>query len=187
VSTDRERTGRRPTRPGRATRLITAGVAALGASLGCVPTADAQESAKLGRIRDMVEEYRVDFPDAPGVGVEQVSAWHAANEVVFVDVRSAEERAVSMLPGAITAEAFQRAPTRYEGRRVVAYCTIGYRSARFAERMIRAGYPVFNFDGSILAWTHAGLPLESPEGPTTRLHVYGRRWDLAADGYTTVW
>jgi sodium/bile acid cotransporter 7 len=53
--------------------------------------------------------------------------------------------------------------------------------------MGRRGVDVLNLEGSVLAWTHAGGPLVRDGVSTKRLHVYGRRWNLAADGYETVW
>ena len=33
----------------------------------------------------------------------------------------------------------------------------------------------------------AGAPLVGPDGPTVRLHVYGKTWDLAPSRYETIW
>ena len=43
---------------------------------------------------------------------------------------------------------------------VVAYCTVGYRSAQFAERLTSLGCAdVKNLEGGIWAWTAAGRPI----------------------------
>lgn len=44
----------------------------------------------------------------------------------------------------------------------VCYCTVGYRSAQSAKDLHKVGNfkEVYNLRGSILAWTHAGMPLE---------------------------
>ena len=70
---------------------------------------------------------------------------------------------------------------------MVAYCTVGARSSTYARRMGRKGVPVLNLEGSLLAWTHAGGELTDGSSPTKRLHVFGPRWNLAADGYEGVW
>ena len=47
---------------------------------------------------------------------------------------------------------------------------------------------VQNLAGSMLAWTHAdGELVDSDGNPTKRLHVFGKRWNLAADGYEGIW
>ena len=44
--------------------------------------------------------------------------------------------------------------------RIVAYCTVGYRSAQFAEHMASGGgVHVENLEGGIWAWTAAGQPI----------------------------
>ncbi|MDE2752464.1 MAG: rhodanese-like domain-containing protein, partial [Gemmatimonadota bacterium] len=91
------------------------------------------------------------------------------------------------LPGAITSEEFEARLQELADRTVVAYCTIGRRSSEYVRRMARRGVDMLNLEGSVLAWTHAGGQLVNDGVPTRRLHVYGRRWNLAADGYQTIW
>ncbi len=128
-----------------------------------------------------------EFPDVEAATVEQVGRWLEKDSVVLVDVREARERAVSTIPGAIGREEFERDPDRFAGRAVVAYCTIGHRSADYARRMTAAGHRVLNLRGSLLAWVRAGGPLVRDGAPTRELHVYGPRWDLAPEGWRTVW
>jgi rhodanese-related sulfurtransferase len=108
------------------------------------------------------------------------------NTPLLVDVRSPRETAVSMIPGAITRADYEHNPQHFSGRQVVAYCTVGFRSARYTRRLIRRGVDSANFRGSILAWTRAGLPLHTPAGePTRRLHTWSRRIQ-APPGYQQV-
>jgi len=136
-----------------------------------------------------VEELKADYPDVPTISAESLRGALPAGDIVLVDVRSDMERAVSTLPGAITAEAFEDRLDEFRGsgRTLVTYCTIGARSSAYARRMRARGVDLMNLEGSVLAWTHAGGMLSSEGTPTRRLHVYGRRWNLAADGYVTVW
>jgi hypothetical protein len=58
----------------------------------------------------------------------------------------------------------------------------------WTERRRSPGDPLSPKSISLLAWSHAGGPLVDGEGrPTKRLHVFGARWDLAAEGYEPVW
>ena len=59
----------------------------------------------------MYQEYREDFPGVNEITPQGVLDLEGAEETVLVDVRTAEEQAVSMLPGAITREAFEAART----------------------------------------------------------------------------
>lgn len=100
-----------------------------------------------------------------------------ASAPVLVDCRTPEERAVSVIPGAVNEEeALRIARDRPDADRVaVCYCTVGYRSAKTAARLQETGTFVraYNLQGALLGWTHEGLPLQGPDGKrTNRVHVY---------------
>ena len=79
---------------------------------------------------------------------------------IFVDVRTAAERAVSGIQGAVTLLELETNP-RKEGFNAqspvrIVYCTIGYRSGMEAQRL-QQRYPhwrIYNLDG-IVAYSHA--------------------------------
>lgn len=147
------------------------------------------DAARAARVTELFAGYRDEFPDVPLIDAAQLQR-DLADGVpwVVVDVRTPAERAVSTLPGAIPADAVEQDPAAYAGKRIVAYCTIGYRSGLWAERYRETGLDVVDLEGSILAWTHIGGTLVDPTGAsTTRLHVYGRTWDLARTDYQAVW
>ncbi len=149
---------------------------------------DASDAEKRAAIETLYAGYREDFPGVAELFPAEAAALQDKGDAVLVDVRTAEEQAVSRLPGAITAAAFEAQLEAYRGKAVITYCTIGARSGAYARDLVAGGWDARNLRGSILAWTHAGLPLETPDGePTRRLHVYGPTWNLAADGYEAVW
>ncbi len=130
---------------------------------------------------------KVSLPGVPELTVAELRQLQSQQEIVLVDVRTPDEQVVSMIPGAITAGEFEDNRRSYEGATVVTYCTIGGRSGRYAKGLVDAGVKAFNLRGAILAWTHAGGELVDSEGPTRRVHVHGRKFDLTADGYEPVW
>ncbi len=130
------------------------------------------------------------FPAVPDISV---AAWDAAaapagpgQPLLLVDVRAAHEQAVSMLPGAIGRQAFERERERYREHLIVPYCTIGLRSGLYARQLIEEGFAARNLAGSALAWAHAGLAFEADGKPTRRVHVYGADWNLLPAGYEPV-
>lgn len=153
-------------------------------SVGAAPASDAERAEQ---IQAMYTAYALAFPEVESIGAVELAAQLAsATPPVVVDVRPEIERAVSMLPGAIGFEVFEAEPPE-PGRRVVVYCTIGARSGAYASTLRKQGLDVRNFEGSILAWTHAGGALVDAAGESTkRVHVYGKRWNLVADGYEGV-
>ncbi|WP_018467898.1 rhodanese-like domain-containing protein [Calidithermus timidus] len=86
-------------------------------------------------------------------------------QVLFVDVREAEEFADSRIPGAKLvplSEFAGRAGELSKDEPLVLYCRSGGRSAQAAAWLAAKGYTkVLNLEGGILAWYRAGLPLDS--------------------------
>ncbi|MDH3222478.1 MAG: rhodanese-like domain-containing protein [Gemmatimonadota bacterium] len=168
-------------------RLVLLAAVGAGFLAGC-DRGSRPEAERLRTVHEMIEEIRGDFPDVSTVSVgELMELMQTPDGVVLVDVRTEEERSVSTLPGALSPADFESAAHELGGRTVVAYCTIGVRSSRFAREMAALGLEVSNLEGSILAWTHEGGALVTGGRETSRVHVYGPSWALAADGYETVW
>ncbi len=116
----------------------------------------------------------------PTISVEEISTAAGAGDVkdeekrlLLVDVRSEREIAVSMIPGAISKAQYEAEPERYADFRIVPYCTVGYRSGKYTKMLLDAGRDAANFEGSIIGWVNAGLPLVTPAGEATnRVHTW---------------
>lgn len=117
----------------------------------------------------------------------------AERRVVLVDVRGEEERATSVIAGAMSAEEYESARAGLGPHDCVCYCTIGYRSGQYAEKMSKsatdANAKYYNLYGSILAWTHEGGELVDPKTgkSTKKVHTFGKQWACAANGYDEVY
>jgi sodium/bile acid cotransporter 7 len=131
--------------------------------------------------------YQEGFPDVPEIDPAALAQALQDDSVVLVDTREPREWAVSRISGAITQDEFEGSKAKYKDRKIVAYCTIGYRSGQFAKQLITEGCDASNLSGSILAWVHAGEPVVNDDGQTNQVHVYGPQWDLLPDGYESVW
>ena len=91
---------------------------------------------------------------------------------VLVDVRSDSEQSVSMIPGAISKQSYDRALDEHRDKTVVAYCTAGGRSYLYARKLARRNIHARNLTAGIVGWCNAGGPLQTPAGePTNRVHV----------------
>lgn len=139
-------------------------------------------------------------------GVDEISVAELKSltpgKVVLIDVRPDEERNVSVIPGALSSEVFERDMGTFEGRTPVAYCTAGYRSGLYVQKMSSAWRQIFsgsdktkgdyspmqNLRGGILEWCHEGGELVSGDGqPTNNVHVYSKAWNLLPAPYNGVW
>jgi rhodanese-related sulfurtransferase len=139
-------------------------------SFGNPELSDAQKRQIVYR---MYADYKKDFPAVQDVSPQEAMALLKSDQVVFVDVRTPEEMKVSMLPQAVSRQEFQKDPARYAGKKIVAYCTISYRSGKFAQEMTRQGITVYNLTGGILAWTLEGGKVYDARGETKRIHPTG--------------
>ena len=103
----------------------------------------------------------------------------AAPDFVVVDVRSEKEVKVSVIPGAITKEQFEKDIEKYRDRVVIPYCTVGGRSTAYAKQLAKQEFKIKNYAGSILKWIDAGLPLVTLDGkPTKQVHISSDRYTV---------
>eukprot|EP00884_Botryococcus_braunii_P009074 jgi/Botrbrau1/18168/Bobra.53_1s0037.2 len=78
-------------------------------------------------------------------------------DIVVVDVRSDEERKVSHLPGSISKAAFEANSAQYKSHMVVSYCTVGYRSGKYADGLLEKGFKLMQS-----CWQHPGMGEYTP-------------------------
>ena len=98
---------------------------------------------------------------------------------MLVDARTADEYAMSHLPGALWAAQWQAPPIRHP---IVVYCSVGWRSAALCDQLQRAGSEqVWNLNGGIFAWAHANFPLEQAGRAVRIVHPYDARWGELLD------
>jgi rhodanese-related sulfurtransferase len=126
---------------------------------------------------------RMRFPDVRSLPAEVLAAWLASEREppVLLDVRTAEEYAVSHLAGALRVDpetepaALPAALARTAP--VVAYCSVGYRSSALAARLQEAGFTaVYNLEGSLFAWANAGRPVYRGGTRVREVHPYNTLW-----------
>jgi rhodanese-related sulfurtransferase len=125
---------------------------------------------------------RIRFWNVPQIGTEELATWLKADRpILILDVRTEAEYAVSHIRGARRVDPEARASQVLAGlptdRPIVTYCSVGYRSAALAQRLIAAGRKdVFNLEGSIFQWANEGRPLEQDGKPVSTVHPYNDSW-----------
>ena len=136
------------------------------------------------RIEALVADVEASVGDVPVIRADALRlALSAATPPMLLDVRAPEERAVSVIPGAVFDA--DRIPA---GADVIVYCTVGLRSGKTARQLRERGINALNLRGGILAWLAAGGALVDADGRATqRVHVYGRRWNAVPAGFEAVW
>ncbi len=105
---------------------------------------------------------------------------------VLLDVRGPDEYGVSHLAGAINAPdepaalaILERVPPEAT---IIAYCSLGIRSAALARRLHTHGYSsVKNLEGSIFRWANEGHPLYWGNEEVETVHPHSERWGKLLD------
>ena len=99
--------------------------------------------------------------------------WLSSGEAILIDVREADEFSAEHIACAASVP-LSRIPALFDqmhvpkGRKIIFQCLMGGRGSRacIALPADRAGdYDVYNIEGGITAWKHAGLPVVGTAGP----------------------
>ncbi|KAK9865457.1 hypothetical protein WJX84_005824 [Apatococcus fuscideae] len=149
-------------------------------------------SENRAKLEEKYQSFISSFPKVTAIDAKTLHTQleNSADKPTLVDVRTPEEQQVSMIPGAIRRDIFEAHKEEYRTTPLVAYCTVGFRSGKYAQQLMEEGFNVKNFKGSIIAWTQEGFPLvkdTSSNEPTKRVHIFGEQWKLQGEGYDPVW
>jgi len=134
--------------------------------------------SSIDAIRPLVE---VRFPEVQWVDAPTLRRWVGSDrEVVLIDARASAEYRVSHLAEAqrVDPDAVDvRRLRRFRGRRVVVYCSVGWRSANVADQLRRAGFSdVYNLEGGIFDWANRGYPVERAGVAVRAVHPFDETW-----------
>ena len=166
-------------RPGRAALLITPALllalSACGGEAGESKSKRDAPSVPLGfelAFAGTAGEADAVPADAPAplvpLSPEELAAKIKAGNIRLIDVRTDQEVAGGMIPGAehIALDRFDPAKLDLsDGREVVLYCRSGRRSGIAGEKLAAVtGAPVEHLEGGMLAWEAAGQPVDKPQG-----------------------
>ena len=119
----------------------------------------------------------------------------SSDKFIIFDAREKAEFDVSHIPDAIYLGYSDFNVVRIKNipkeKNIVIYCSIGYRSEKIGEKLLRLGYKnVYNLYGSIFEWANEKYPLLSSNGKTTyTVHSYNKSWSkwVTNEEIRTVW
>ncbi|WP_010520930.1 rhodanese-like domain-containing protein [Aquimarina agarivorans] len=103
------------------------------------------------------------------------------NEVVFLDAREKEEYIVSHIKGSkwVGYDTFTPKNVKdiEKDKPIVVYCTVGYRSEKITEKLLKMGYSnVSNLYGGIFEWVHQDRKVYNDSSQTKKIHTYNKDW-----------
>ena len=133
----------------------------------------------------LTRSIRRKFPSVQAISTQQLADCleQPGTKPLLLDVRSPAEYAVSHLPNAQQIDPQTQDFSCLQGispkTPIVAYCSVGYRSARLCDRLQAAGYEqVKNLEGSIFQWVNEGRTVYREGQPVQEVHPYNARWGL---------
>lgn len=144
---------------------------------GCAPAA---ESLDWNAVRLLIDRQYANVPTMTTGTLADVLA-EGDRPVLLLDARSREEYAVSHLNGAYHAPSADQAQALVEAAPpntlVVAYCSVGYRSAALVDALAMRGIDdAINLEGSIFAWANEGRPVFRGPDEVHVVHPYDASW-----------
>ena len=103
---------------------------------------------------------------------------------IILDAREQTEFEISHIKGAIFVgyDKFDIARTTQlltsKTQKIVVYCSLGVRSERIGEKLLKAGYTnVYNQHGGIFDWKNKGFDVVDSNNVTTQnVHAYSKIW-----------
>jgi rhodanese-related sulfurtransferase len=131
------------------------------------------------------------FPEVKWISSEDLARWQGdagQPQPVVLDARTPAEYEVSHLKGALPIDPYRPSLRSLRGvpqtSAIVVYSSAGYRGARVASWLAKAGYPsTVNLAGGLFQWANEGRPIFREEGrPAALVHPYDQRWGLLVDG-----
>lgn len=130
-------------------------------------------------------ETRHQFPNVPRLQTSELAGWlddPQRQRPVLLDVREPAEFDVSHLADARRVEPGSDPATLGlpKDQFIVTYCSVGYRSAQYGQRLRGAGYThVQNLEGSLFQWANEGRPIVTDAGRSAeRVHPFNKTWGL---------
>jgi rhodanese-related sulfurtransferase len=115
-----------------------------------------------------------------------VSELKERKDLVLFDAREQKEFDISHISGAIPIGYDQFKPDNVaknikdKETNIVVYCSIGVRSERIGERLLKLGYKnVYNLYGGIFEYkNNGGTVVNNENQPTDSVHAYSKTWSV---------
>lgn len=103
------------------------------------------------------------------------------NDIVFLDSREKKEYKISHIKNAVWVGyddfKLNRVKNTPKNKKIVVYCSVGYRSEKIAEKLLNSGYTnVSNLYGGIFEWVHKDKKIYNKKGAANDVHTFNKEW-----------
>lgn len=145
--------------------------------------------AKIEPLPVIDRELRANFPEVSTIDATDLQTLvNSGHRPIILDVREADEFAVSHLPGSARVDpgaelddVLRATGSNLKGRTVIVYCSVGVRSTELAARVrqglkTRGAARIANLREGIFGWHNRSLPLVRGQQATPYIHPYNGLW-----------
>ncbi len=129
----------------------------------------------------------------PLIFADSLNAVIESKDWLVIDARELEEYEVSHLNNALFVGYENFSPEKLgewpKESNIVLYCSVGYRSERVGEMLLKAGFEnVYNLRGGIFEWINTGYPVVDEAGNLVKIiHPYNEIWGKWVNDYKKVY
>ncbi len=142
------------------------------------------DAKNLKKIHEMFNDYKTEFKTVRNILPKEALS---LKDAIYVDVRDEKEIKVSQIKNSITKKQLLDNLENYKDKKIISYCTIGYRSGKFTETLMGKKIEAYNLKGGLLLWSHENLQVYNNDLVTNQIHVYDSPWDLLKSGYVAIY
>jgi sterol desaturase/sphingolipid hydroxylase (fatty acid hydroxylase superfamily)/rhodanese-related sulfurtransferase len=148
-----------------------------------------QAQAQIRSLLDIDHELRVDFPKVASITARELETLlYQNNKPIILDIREADEFAVSHVQGAIRIspdasleDILKATGPDLKNRTIIVYCSVGMRSTQLASRLYeglkaQGADRIANLSGGIFGWHNDKRHLVQNTQTTSYVHPYNSRW-----------
>jgi rhodanese-related sulfurtransferase len=120
--------------------------------------------------------------DVPVISAKE--AHQKMDNFTFLDSREKPEFEVSHIKNAVWVGYDDFITDRLKGisknKDLVVYCSVGARSEKITEKLMKAGYTnIQNMYGGVFEWINEGFPVYDSKGKqTNKIHAYSKAWGI---------
>ncbi|MFT5207141.1 MAG: rhodanese-related sulfurtransferase [Candidatus Omnitrophota bacterium] len=148
------------------------------------PASSYGDSAGGRDLRGIILSIKVLYPFVDSISTQELFEWIEdvdRTPPLVLDIREESEYQVSHIPNAVLIEPNSDLSVKlreYDKTiSIVAYCSVGYRSAKVARQLKKIGYvDVRNLEGSIFTWANEGRVLVRDGEIVNEVHSYNAHW-----------
>lgn len=113
--------------------------------------------------------------------IDVKKAYSLIDSAIFLDAREKSEYDVSHIKNAqwvgYNSFKFSRISHIPKNKLIIIYCSIGYRSEKITEKLLKKGYTsVYNLYGGIFEWSNQSYPMYRGNIKTQDIHGYNKNW-----------